>query len=109
VQGVPSIFMADLIREVDVVVDQVVLGNPGVLAAETMAAGRLAVAHLPDHIRARYPAPIVEANRFTLEAVIREIAAERSRYAEIARAGSAFTKEFHDGAKSAGVLHQFLQ
>ena len=109
VQGVPSIFMADLIRDVDVVVDQVVLGNPGVLAAETMAAGRLAVAHLPDHIRARYPAPIVEASRFTLEAVIREIAAERSTYSDIARAGISFTKEFHDGTKAAGVLHEFLQ
>ncbi len=109
VQGVPSIFMADLIREVDVVVDQVVLGNPGVLAAETMSAGRLAVAHLPDHIRARYPAPIVEASRFTLEAVIRDIAADRTSYAQTAREGIAFAKELHDGATSADVLHQFLQ
>lgn len=111
VQGVNSIFMPDLIREVDVVVDQIVLGNPGVLAAETMSAGRLAVAHLPDHVRARFPLPppIVEASRTTLEDVIRDICARRSYYAQVAGRGPGFARQVHGGASSAHILASFLR
>ena len=110
VHGVQSGFMPDLIREVDVVVDQIVLGNPGVLAAETMSAGRLAVAHLPDHVRARFPTapPIVEASRTTLDEVIRDICNRREHYLEIAQRGPSFAEDMHDGRRSAAILAEFM-
>lgn len=52
--GIPNARMARAVAEADVVVDQIVLGNPGVLAAEAMAAGRLVVAHVAPRVRARY-------------------------------------------------------
>ena len=111
VHGVQSGFMPDLIRDVDVVVDQIVLGNPGVLAAETMSAGRVAVAHLPDHVRARFPMnpPIVEASRTTLEEVIRDICNRREHYLEIAQRGPSFSRDMHDGRRSASILAEFLR
>lgn len=110
VSGVPSVLMGDLIREVDVVVDQIVLGNPGVLAAEAMAAGRAVVAHLPRSVRDRFPVepPAIEADRDTLEEVVRGIAADPAAARTAAEAGPAFARELHDGRRSAEVLGALL-
>jgi hypothetical protein len=108
--GVPSAFVGDFLREADVVVDQVVLGNPGVLAAEAMAAGRVVVAHLSDEVRARFPrpVPVVEATPGSLTEVAREICAARERYAETAAEGPAFAADLHSGRRSAQVLETLL-
>ncbi len=107
---VPSAFVGDFIREADVVADQIVLGNPGVLAAEALAAGRLVVAHVAEHVRARcpLPLPVVEATPPTFEAVMRQICADREAYHETARQGSEFAAQVHSGGLSAGVLGRFL-
>jgi hypothetical protein len=103
-------FVGDFIREADVIVDQVVLGNPGVLAAQAMAAGRVVVAHLLPHVRERFPLapPVVEATPADLEAVIRDIVADRERYRQLAADAAAFARELHDGRRSAAVLAGFL-
>jgi hypothetical protein len=110
VSGVPSVLMGELLREVDVVVDQLVLGNPGVLAAESMAAGRVVVAHLPEAVRARFPLPIpvVEADRESLDGVIRAIAADPTAARATAALGPAFCRGQHDGRASAEVLASFV-
>ncbi len=110
VQGVPATFMTDLIRDVDVVVDQVVLGNPGVLAAEAMAAGRLVVAHLPESVRRHFdePVPVLEADRDTLVDVLRAVCADPADYADTAARGPAFARRLHDGTASVEVLGEFL-
>jgi hypothetical protein len=110
VQGVPATFMTDLIRAVDIVVDQVVLGNPGVLAAEAMAAGRLVVAHLPQSVRDRYdePVPVLEADRDTLADVLRAVCADPESHRELAARGPAFARRLHDGTASVAVLGDFL-
>ncbi len=94
------------LREADVVVDQVVLGNPGVLAAQALAAGRVVVAHLPEHVRARYPSPppIVEATPLSLRGVILDLVADQDSARAIGAQGPAFARTLHDGRKSAQTL-----
>jgi hypothetical protein len=99
-----------VIRSVDVVVDQVVMGNPGVLLNQTLAAGRLAVATVTPAVRRRYPEPppIVEAASDTLADVIADIAWRPSSYAELAAQGPGFARALHDGTRSAAVLAQYF-
>ncbi|MCB2175497.1 MAG: hypothetical protein KQH57_06790 [Actinomycetales bacterium] len=105
-QALPPGAVPRMLRDVDVLVDQVVLGNPGVLAAQAMAAGRLVVSHLPESVRRRLPEPIpvVEANPSTLEEVMRAIASAPALYAATAAAGRQFAQKYHDGRASADIL-----
>lgn len=98
--------MAWQLRQADVVVDQVILGNPGVLAAQAMAAGRLVVAHLPGHVRRRFPEPppVLEATPLDVADVVRDIALHPDDYRATAAAGPDFTRRLHDGRLSARIL-----
>ncbi len=108
--AVPSSFVTDFVREADVVVDQIVLGNPGVLASESLAAGRLVVAHIAEHVRDRFPEPppILEATPDTFEAVLRSVARDPASHRELAARGPAFAQQLHSGRLSAAVLADFL-
>lgn len=114
--GVPHAQMADFIADADVVVDQVVLGNPGVLAVEAMAAGRVVVAHLAEPVRLRMAErdpesqapPIVEATPDTLRSVVEGIVADRSGYAEMAAQAQGWARRNHQGAGVKTVLETFL-
>ncbi|WP_256841770.1 hypothetical protein [Ornithinimicrobium cryptoxanthini] len=111
-QGIPNQEMPDFLHDADVVIDQIVLGNPGTLTAEATAAGRLLIAHLAPHVRelmTRLDAeglapPVVEAGPATLEEVLREILGDRSTYQEIAAQGPAWARHNHDGTRAASVL-----
>ncbi|MDR3360708.1 MAG: hypothetical protein LBO20_08715 [Bifidobacteriaceae bacterium] len=107
-RSVPSTRMPAVLRGVDVVVDQVVLGNPATLLIETMAAGRLAVAHVANHVRRRFPEPlpVVEADGAEVSEVIADVAADPERYRAVAEAGPAFARRYHDGRLSAQVLER---
>jgi len=105
-ENVPPIMVPSLLREVDVVVDQVVMGNPGVLAAQAMAAGRLVLSHLPDPVRRRFadPPPVVETTPATLEQVLLSVIENPEHYSQIAARGVEFARKYHDGRMSARVL-----
>lgn len=115
-QGLPHDQMAVAIAESDVVVDQVVLGNPGVLLAESLAAGRVVVAHLIEQVRDRMalgdpdrqPAPVVEADPTTIGQVIERVVGDRTAYREVAAQGPAWARRNHDGRRAAQVLAGFL-
>ncbi|WP_130013957.1 hypothetical protein [Serinicoccus sediminis] len=117
--GVPHARMASFVGDADVVVDQVVLGNPGVLLAETLAAGRLAVAHLSPGVRERMAqadrerggdgvVPVLDADPDTLEDVLLGVLAARGRHTELAARGPAWARRHHDGARAAEVLDRVL-
>jgi len=110
VQNLPPIMVPALLREVDVVVDQVVLGNPGVLAAQSMAAGRLVLAHLPEPVRRRFsdPPPVIETTPATVEQVLLSIIENQEHYGEIAARGVEFARKYHDGRMSARVLTEAM-
>lgn len=114
--GVPHAQMPAALAAADVVVDQIVLGNPGVLLAEAAAAGRVVVAHLNPDVRARMAAldpageepPVVEADPDTLEQVMRDIVGDRTAYREIAARGPAWARRNHDGTRAAEVLRSWI-
>ncbi len=114
--GVPHAHMPQAVAAADVVVDQIVLGNPGVLLAETLAAGRVAVAHLTPQVRARMATndpdgaepPVVEATPDTFEAVIRQVLSERTTYQALAMQGPGWARRHHDGGRAAAALAPFL-
>jgi hypothetical protein len=93
-----------------VLADQIVLGNPGVMAAEALAAGRLVVAHVAEYVRERLPLPlpVVEATPLTFEEVMRDIAANPDTYRPVAAAGRAFADTVHSGRLAAERLSGFL-
>jgi hypothetical protein len=109
-ENIPPIMVPSLLREVDVLVDQIVLGNPGVIAVQAMAAGRLVLAHLPEHVRRRFPEPppVVEATPETLEQVLLSVIENPEHYSQIAARGVGFARKYHDGRLSAQVLAEAL-
>lgn len=108
--GVPHEEMAAFVADADVVVDQVVLGNPGVLLTESLAAGRLVVAHLSAAVRSRWPEepPVVEADPDSLREVLQDVLARRTAHQELAARGPAWARAHHDGRRSAEVLGSWL-
>ncbi|AXH95352.1 hypothetical protein DV701_03695 [Ornithinimicrobium avium] len=121
--GVPHEQMAAFVADADVVVDQVVLGNPGVLMTESLAAGRVVVAHLSAQVRGRWAdtrattdpgspvaaaPPVVEADPDTLREVLGDVLARRTAYQEIASRGPGWARAHHDGRRAAEVLGSWL-
>lgn len=102
--------MPELLREADIVVDHVVIGNYGVLAAQAMAAGRLVVGHVHERVRRRLPRPLpmLEATAHTLEAVLREALTDRDPARALAAQGPDYVADVHDGRRSAAVLSEWL-
>lgn len=98
------------LRDADVVIDQLMLGSSGVLAAQALAAGRIVLGHVAEHVRARYagPLPILEADPTTLRDVVLGVLADRDAAAEAASRGPAFARDLHDGRRSAAVLRAFV-
>ncbi|WP_132287966.1 glycosyltransferase [Kribbella sp. VKM Ac-2568] len=110
VQGVPHSELVELIKNVDIVVDQLLLGSYGVFACESMAAGRVTVGHVADHVRDLLPTelPIVESNPDDLAEVIERLIDEREEARKLADAGPRYIREVHDGRKSVEALLPFL-
>lgn len=110
VQGVAPDDMPALVASADVVVDQVALGLYSLTAVEAMAAGRLVVAHVPEHVRARTPVPlpVLEADGATLVDVVRQALAGRDSARALAAEGPAYVRAVHDGTRSAEVLAGWL-
>ncbi|MFK5634179.1 MULTISPECIES: hypothetical protein [unclassified Ornithinimicrobium] len=119
VRGVPHAQMAGFVADADVVVDQLVLGNPGVLLAESLAAGRVVVSHLTPAVRARMDeadaglggrgavdggVPVVEADAESFEAVMHELLNGRAATHEVAARGPGWVRRHHDGRRAAAVL-----
>jgi len=99
-----------LLRQVDVVVDQVSLGNVATLANQTMAAGRLSLGQLAPHVRRRYPEnpPVVSVDPTSLSDVVWQVSRDPQRFEELAKAGPDFARRFHDGRAAAEALEPWL-
>ena len=109
-RDLPPMMVPSALEHADVVVDQVVMGNPGVLAAQAMAAGRLVVAHLPEGVRRRMNPrpPVVEATPSTLRHTLLSIVDHPEHYSRLAASGVEFARTHHDGRMSARVLTEAL-
>ncbi|MFF1819237.1 glycosyltransferase [Kribbella sp. NPDC058245] len=110
VQKVAHAELAEMVRNADIVVEQLLLGLYGVTACEAMAAGRVTVGYVPDRIRELLPTdlPIVEATPDDLAEVIERLVHERDEARKIADAGPRYVRDLHDGRRSAEALLPFL-
>ncbi|MFB7251792.1 hypothetical protein [Microbacterium sp. NPDC056234] len=113
-QNVPAAAMPGHVGQADVVVDQLLLGGYGVAACEALAAGRVVVGNVDDHVRAHVRAetgldvPIVQADPDTLDEVLRVLAADPERRRAVAAKGPDFVRQVHSGALTSQVLGGFL-
>ncbi|RZS90216.1 hypothetical protein EV189_2000 [Motilibacter rhizosphaerae] len=98
------------LREADVLIDHVVLGNYATLSIQAMAAGRLVLGHVHARVRRRLPlpVPVLETTPDTVEQVLRAALADRAGSAALAAQGPAFARALHDGRVSARVLGRWL-
>lgn len=110
VTGMQPAEAAALIREADIVIDQVLLGLYGVLACEGLASGAVVLGHVGDALRSRVPAqiPIIETTPATLgdelERVLDTLPTLRSAAAD----RRAFVERWHDGRAASEVLLTFM-
>lgn len=102
--------MADLVRSVDVLVDQVGMSLYGVQAAQGMAAGRLVVAQVGDRLRSRLPEelPVLETDPDRLAATMEQVLEDRDAARALAAAGPGYAARVHDGRAAAAALAGFL-
>ena len=114
-QGVPNAEMPSAFANADVVLDQFRIGDYGVAACESMAAGRVVVGHVSEQVRSDvrertgHELPIVESAPDQLEQTLRDIASRREHYRAIAAQGPLFVEALHTGEHSRGVLmREFL-
>lgn len=94
----------------DIVIDQLKLGDYGITAVEAMSGGRVVIGHVASRVRERIDGdvPIVEASAETLREVLLDLIGRPQRAAELADAGRAYAKRWHDGTHSASVLADFM-
>lgn len=98
----------------DVVVNQMGLGPYGVAETEAMLAGKLVISDVWDCVRSQVfretgrSLPILQADPGTLENVVREVAAQPEKYAELAADGPSFVRSLHTGERVRDSLASFL-
>jgi glycosyltransferase involved in cell wall biosynthesis len=97
-----------LVEQADIVIDGIVIGAYGVMSCQALAAGRISIANLSELGPLRQECPIVEADPGSLEAVLKELLADRESWAERSAAGREFVSRYHDGSRTAEVLRPFL-
>ncbi|MCH8614103.1 glycosyltransferase [Arsenicicoccus dermatophilus] len=105
----PHAELVELIKDVDVVVDQVLCDSYGTTAVEAMAAGRLVVASvLGSRDLVDDEIPVVDATPADLDAVLRRVLTDRDGSAERAAQGPAYVTRHHDGRAAAEALRPWL-
>jgi len=107
---VPHREMPRLVREADVVVEQILAGSYGVAAVEGMAAGRLVIGYVGEEVRRAMPEdpPIVDATPGDFLATMLQVVDDRAEYAMRAARGPGFVSRVHSGRLSAQVLSEFV-
>ncbi|WP_022885772.1 glycosyltransferase [Glaciibacter superstes] len=109
-RAVPHHRMRELYQTADIVVDSIQVGAYGVTALEAMAAGRLVIAHVPDHIRKVMGdnIPVVEASPSTFRAVMDDLLTDVNKMIATAAAGMSHVRRWHDGRAAADTIAQFM-
>lgn len=110
--GIAQERVPEILAASDIVLDQFALGDYGVFACEGLASGRLVLSHVSEEVRAEImqstgsELPIPETTLENIEWRLRDIAAHRERYREIAARGPEFIDRVHSGSFSADVLYR---
>ena len=108
--GVPHAQMRDLVKDVDVVVDQLQFGSYGVAAVEAMAAGRVVVGNISTLTADQMPElpRVVSATPLDFEERLLEAISRPDDMRADADYNLGFVSRWHDGRESATRLAGFL-
>lgn len=114
VEGVPPEQMPVVLREADIVLDQLAIGSYGVLACQAMATGTAVIGHVSPEVRRAVEQatgqvlPVVEATPDTLQEALRRLVAEPELRRAAAQAGPPFIRAVHDGKRSARIIAEAM-
>lgn len=107
--------MPQAIGEADIVVDQIREGNYGSASIEAMHLGKPTVSGMNQTVQERaqqhfgQDIPLVDANPETIEDVLRDLATDAGRRAELGQAGMRFVDAVHQPDRAADILwREFL-
>lgn len=92
--GKPQEDILRAMREIDVLVDQLVSGSFGLTSVEAMAIGCPVICYLHDEVAVadRESCPIIEANPNTIKDVLRNLISDRARLAAATEAGPRYVE-----------------
>jgi len=107
---VPHHQMPGLVKEADVVVEQILAGSYGVSAVEGMAAGRLVIGYVGNEVRMTMPEdpPILDTTPEDFLSTMIQVINKRADYTDLAANGPSYVERIHSGRMSAQVLAPFL-
>ncbi|HCK19015.1 MAG TPA: hypothetical protein DHW36_10915 [Thalassospira sp.] len=113
-EGVPNTEMPELIRSVDVVVDQLVIGWYAMFALESMALGKPVICHVRPEYHDLYVAagliepdeiPLINADVHTIKDTLRQYASDkRSELGDLGRRSRLFAEKHHSVASVGRVF-----
>ncbi len=107
--NIPHAEMPDFISKADVVVDQVVLGDYGVLQCEAMAAGRLVLASVNIAQKFVPDLPVVHTTAATLEKLLRAaVSTRRADFIQLASKGPGYVATHHSSSSASKILAEQL-
>lgn len=107
--NIPHAKMPDFIATADIVVDQVVLGDYGVLQCEAMAAGRLVLASVNVAQEFVPDLPVIHTTASTLEGLIRDaVTRRRDEFIEFASKCPGYIRAHHSPTTAAKILAENL-
>jgi glycosyltransferase involved in cell wall biosynthesis len=96
IEGLPNTELCQLLRDADIVVDQLYGETVATLALEGLAAGNVVLArYLPDRVRIGADCPVVNINVVTLQDRLREVIVDRELRRRLATAGRRYVELYH--------------
>lgn len=109
-EGVAHSRMRELVRDADLVVDQIGIGIYGVLACEAMAAGKPVTGCIGETAAKAYgpDLPVLHTTAETLRSTVESLLDDRDRARGIGAASRRYVREVHDGTLSAARFAAFL-
>lgn len=103
--------MKELLRDADMLIGGLCIGDYGHTEVQALATGRLVITNIAERVVERMPArpPFVHATPDTLASVIADVLDNRDHYRTVAESGREFWERYHDGRYSVQQLQGFLQ
>lgn len=99
--GTPRSQVLVWMAEADIILDQFVLGDRGILSLEAMALGKPVVCYLKPSLTSAYPPdlPIINATQDTLATVLEPVLRSGALRSELGRRGRSFMEQHHDARR----------
>jgi hypothetical protein len=101
----------ELIKNCDILIDQMTAGWYGLISIEAMALGKTVICYIRDELYNYLPdLPIINLNPDNLAKGLKKLILEKDKLSEFGKAGRVFVEKYHDHIKnSADMLKIILQ